>query len=199
MVENGSPRVVLVRHGATDWTVAGRHTGVTDLALTEEGQEQARAVGRRLGAFRFGAVLSSPRIRALDTCRLAGLAGQVCVVDDLAEWDYGDFEGQTTAEIHHEAPGWSLWDDGAPGGETPLDVTERADRVIGQLRRRTDESGGDVAVFSHGHFLRALAARWTGLDLAAGRALVLAPAALSILGYERETPAIRLWNEEIRL
>ena len=187
--------MVLVRHGATEWSLSGRHTGVTDLPLSPEGEEQARALGRRLAGRPFAAVLSSPRLRALDTCRLAGQSAQVCVVDDLAEWDYGDFEGLTSAEIHREAPGWTLWDDGAPGGETPLDVADRADRVIALVRGRED---GDVAVFSHGHFLRVLAVRWADFALGAGRSLALATGAVSVLGYEREAPAILLWNEEVR-
>lgn len=190
-MSDGYRRLVLVRHGATEWSKSGRHTGVTDLPLLPEGEEAARAVGRLLAGQSFVGVLSSPRLRALETCRLAGLAGRVEVVDDLAEWEYGDFEGRTTDEIRNEAPGWSLWDDGAPGGETPLDVSERVDRVFGLLRGREP---GSVVLFSHGHLLRALAARWVGLDVSWGRALSLSPGAVSVLGSNRDGPAFELWN-----
>ena len=187
--------LVLVRHGATEWSAAGRHTSVTDLSLTESGRTGAAAVGRWLAdRYRGGtgpaAVVSSPRARARETCALAGLGERAEVVDDLAEWAYGDYEGRTTAQIREVDPGWTIWDRGAPGGETPEQVGARADRVRARLRGLD----GDAVVFSHGHLLRVLAARWVGLEPAWGRALMLDAGSVSVLGHERETPALVLWN-----
>lgn len=183
--------IVLVRHGETEWTRAGKHTGRTDIPLTERGRREARAVGSALQGRRFALVLTSPLERASDTCRVAGFEAVAVERDYLMEWDYGDYEGRTTSEIREERPGWSLWRDGVPGGEAPADVGARADRVIAELRTTT----GDTLVFAHGHLLRVLAARWLGLDPASGRLFALDPATISILGYERETAVIRLWNE----
>jgi probable phosphoglycerate mutase len=188
------PDVILVRHGATEWSAGGRHTSLTDLPLTPAGEEGARAAGRWLAGRRVAAVLTSPRARARQTCDLAGWAGRAEVDDDLAEWSYGQYEGLTTLQIRQVRPGWTIWSDGAPGGETPDEVGRRADRVLGRVRRRLETDGGDVALFSHGHFLRALAARWVGLDVGWGRALMLDAGAVCLLGYEREAPALRLWN-----
>jgi probable phosphoglycerate mutase len=184
--------VVLVRHGETAWTLSRQHTSRTDIPLTDRGTERAAALGRRLADRGFALVLTSPRRRAADTCRAAGFA-DATVDDDLVEWDYGDYEGRTTAEIREERPGWTLWHDGAPGGETADQVTARADRVIGRLRA----ADGEVAVFSHGHFLRVLAARWVGLPATDGRLFALAPGSTSVLGWEREQPVLRSWNVSV--
>jgi broad specificity phosphatase PhoE len=183
--------VVLVRHGETDWSRSGRHTGVTDLPLTSEGRRQAEALRERLAGRRFALVLSSPLSRALDTCRLAGLGESVQLRDDLREWDYGEYEGKTTAEIRQSSPGWYLFDDGCPGGEDAAAVGARVDRVIAEAR----SCGGDAALFGHGHCLRVLAARWLELPAARGGSFGLSTATLSVLGYEHSRPAFRLWNE----
>jgi probable phosphoglycerate mutase len=184
------PEIVLVRHGETEWSRDGRHTGRTDVPLTEPGRREAEALGGALGAWRFGLVLSSPLIRASETCRLAGLGEVAIPSDDLLEWHYGAYEGRRTKEIREERPDWTLWRDGVPSGETAADVGARADRVVARLR----EAGGDAAVFAHGHVLRVLAARWLGLEPELGRLFALETATLSVLGYEREAAVIRLWN-----
>jgi broad specificity phosphatase PhoE len=187
------PVIHLARHGDTAWTVSGQHTGRTDLPLTERGERNARALGERLRGRKFARVFTSPLQRAVRTCELAGFSGAAEADPDLVEWDYGEYEGRRTAEIHVERPGWLLFRDGCPGGEAPDEVGARADRVIARLRA----VGGDVLLFSSGHFLRVLTARWLGLDVAAGGYFVLGTASLSTLGYEhdRTEPAIRLWNE----
>ena len=183
--------VVLVRHGETLWSRGGMHTGRTDIPVTEEGRRQSERVGATLRARRFAVVLTSPLQRAAETCRLAGL-GEVAVLrEELMEWDYGAYEGRTTAEIRAEVPGWSLWRDAVPGGETAADVGRRVDPVIADVRAVE----GDVALFAHGHVLRVLAARWLGLPPTEGRLFALDPATISVLGHERETPVIRRWNE----
>jgi broad specificity phosphatase PhoE len=182
--------VVLVRHGDTEWSVAGKHTGRTDVPLTAQGRDEAERVGTALRGWRFVRVLTSPLSRARDTCRLAGFSDRAEVRDDLAEWDYGAYEGRTTDEIRLERPGWTLWDDGTVGGESVEQVGARADRVIAELRTLD----GDAAVFAHGHVLRVLAARWLGLPPTAGALLALDPATISVLGYERERPVVRRWN-----
>ena len=181
----------LVRHGETDWSRDGRHTGRTDVPLTAHGRHQAGLVGRYLGGHQFALVLTSPLARAVETCRLARLGGVALERDDLREWDYGEYEGRTTSDIRKERPGWSLWRDGVPGGESVEAVGSRADAVIAEAR----EAGGDVALFAHGHLLRILAARWLGLSPRDGALLALDPATVSILGYEREQSVIRLWND----
>jgi broad specificity phosphatase PhoE len=187
------PEVVLVRHGETEWSRTGQHTGSTDIPLTERGRQQAKAVGAELRRWRFALVLTSPLSRAAETCRLAGLGDVAIPRDDLVEWDYGAYEGRKTIDIRKERSDWSLWRDGGPGGETPAQVAARADRVIAELR----PIDGDVAVFAHGHVLRVLAARWLGLEPSEGRLFALDPATISILGYERETPVIRMWNRPL--
>ena len=182
--------VWLVRHGETEWSASGRHTGSTDLPLTEQGRTAARAVAPALKEHEFAAVLTSPLRRARETCELAGFAERAEVLDDLREWDYGDYEGLTTPQIRELDPGWTVWQDGCPGGESAGDVGERADRVVARLRA----IDGDVAVFAHGHLLRVLAARWCGLAPAAGAVLALDTATLSRLGWEREQPVVRMWN-----
>jgi broad specificity phosphatase PhoE len=184
-------RCLLIRHGETEWSLSGRHTGLTDLPLLPEGEAQARSLRPRLATYGLAAVLTSPLRRALDTCELAGL-GEGAVVDpDLVEWDYGAYEGLTTPEIREERPGWHLFADGAPGGETALEVGARVDRVIARVRA----VDGDVACVAHSHVLRVLASRWIGLDPAAGRSFVLGPAGLSELGWDREQPVILRWNQ----
>jgi broad specificity phosphatase PhoE len=185
-------QVVLVRHGQTEWSVSGQHTGRTDIPLTDVGRLKAKQLGRRVSAWEFARVLTSPMSRAMETCRLAGLGDQAEVVDDLGEWDYGDYEGRRTVDIREERPGWDLWVNGVPGGETVDEVGRRADRVI-EAARATD---GDVALFAHGHVLRILGARWIELPASAGRHLALATASLSVLGWERETPVLEHWNED---
>ena len=183
--------IVLVRHGETEWSRSGKHTGCTDVPLTEDGRRQAQLVGAALRDRRFAAVWSSPLSRALETCRLAGFGDVAVTKDDLVEWDYGEYEGRTTPEIRRERPGWTLWRDGVPGGETAAEVGARVDCVLAEAA----SAGGDVLVFAHGHVLRVLAARWLGLEPASGRLFALDPATLSVLGSERETRVIRLWNE----
>jgi broad specificity phosphatase PhoE len=187
------PIVYLARHGETAWTLSGQHTGLTDLPLTERGERNARNLGERLRGLTFAGVLVSPLQRAMRTCELAGF-GAVCQVDrDLVEWNYGQYNGRRTAEIHAERPGWQLFRDGCPGGEMPDQVAARADRVIGRVRAIP----GDVLIFSSGHFLRVHAARWLGLEPAAGRFFMLSTASLSALSYEDtlSQPAIRLWDD----
>jgi broad specificity phosphatase PhoE len=185
--------LVLVRHGETEWSRTGKHTGRTDVPLTETGVRQAQIVGTELEKRRFATVWTSPLSRAADTCRLAGFGDVAVTRDELMEWDYGEYEGRTTPEIRRERPGWTLWRDGVPGGEMVNEVGVRADRVLAEL----GSVDGDVVLFAHGHVLRVLAARWLGLEPAAGRLYALDPATLSVLGYERETRVIRLWNQQI--
>jgi broad specificity phosphatase PhoE len=188
-----SQEVVLVRHGETEWSRDGKHTGRTDIPLTERGRQEAQAVGAELRGRRFALVLTSPLSRAAETCRLAGLGELAQQREELMEWDYGAFEGRKTIDIRKERPGWTLWRDGVPEGETIAQVQARVDRVIAELR----SVAGDAAVFAHGHLLRVLAARWLGLEPAAGRLFAVDPATISILGYERETPVIRMWNQKV--
>jgi broad specificity phosphatase PhoE len=183
-------QVVLVRHGETEWSRELRHTGRTDVPLTERGREQAERVGAALRGRTFALVLTSPLQRATETCRLAGFGEIAQPRDDLREWDYGDYEGRMTEEIRKEAPDWTVWTGGVPNGETVEQVGARADRVIEEIRT----VDGDVLVFSHGHLLRILAARWLGLEPGAGRLFALDAATLNTLGYERETAVIREWN-----
>jgi probable phosphoglycerate mutase len=192
---SASPRLFLVRHGETDWSATGRHTGWTDLPLNERGRAQARQLAVRLAAERFDRVFSSPLSRALETCRIVGL-GDVATIDpDLREWDYGAYEGRTTDEIRGQNPGWTIWAGGAPDGETIEDVAARLDRVID----RALERDGDVAIFGHGHALRVLAARWLELRADAGALFELSTATVSRLGWERERRVIELWNEAAHL
>ena len=185
------PELWLVRHGETEWSRLGRHTGRTDLQLTDAGRAQARSVARKLDGHEFGLVLSSPLSRALDTARLAGFAGEVETDDDLLEWHYGADEGLTTAEIRVDRPGWTVWRDGPRDGETAEEVAARVDRVIERVRA----AQGDVLVFAHGHLLRVLAARWLGEPPTEGRLYALSTATVSVLGWERDTAVIERWNE----
>lgn len=182
--------VVLVRHGETEWSRSGKHTGRTDVPLTEQGRAQAEAVGAALRNRDFALVLTSPLGRALETCRLAGFGDRAVQRDELMEWDYGAYEGRTTADIREERPGWTLWRDGVPEGETIEQVGERVDRILDEVR----PLDGDALLFAHGHVLRVLTARWLELDIDAGRLFALDPGTISALGYERETAVIQLWN-----
>jgi broad specificity phosphatase PhoE len=190
-----SPRIVLVRHGATEWSVSGQHTGVSDIPLTEEGRRAAQAVRERLAGREFAIALVSPLGRARETADLAGYGDRVEVEPDLREVNYGEYEGRTTTEIRDERPGWSVWRDGSPGGEPVDDAGERAERVIA----RALESGGDAVLFAHAHILRILTARWLELPAAYGGNFPLGTAALCELGYERERRAIWLWNDQSHL
>ena len=187
------PAICLVRHGETAWSLSGQHTGLTDLPLTERGKHNARLLGRRLAGLAFAKVFTSPLQRAVRTCELAGFESVAEVDRDLLEWNYGDYEGRRTAEIHVERPDWQLFRDGCPGGESPSQVGARADRVV----RRMHAIKGDVLLFSSGHFLRVLAARWLGLEPAAGRFFLLSTASVGALSYEHKLsePVIRLWND----
>jgi probable phosphoglycerate mutase len=185
-----APEIVLVRHGETEWSRDGKHTGRTDIPLSARGCKQAEVLGAVLRNRAFARVLTSPLARAAETSRLAGFGDRAEERDELMEWDYGAYEGRRTVDIRKERPGWSLWEDGVPEGETAGEAGERVDRLIAELSKVE----GDVLVFAHGHLLRVLAARWIGLDPGAGRLFALDPATISVLGYERETPVIRVWN-----
>ena len=190
---NGLPVAYLARHGETAWSLTGQHTGITDLPLTPHGERNALALGQRLSGLNFAKVFTSPSQRASRTCELAGFAGVAEVDRDLVEWNYGQYEGKRTAEIHAERPDWQLFRDGCPGGESPEQVGARADRVLARVRA----ANGTVLLFSSGHFLRVFAARWLGLEPAGGRFFLLSTASLSALSYEHQQPqpAIRLWND----
>jgi broad specificity phosphatase PhoE len=184
-------RLWLMRHGETEWSRAGAHTSRTDLPLTPEGERRAGNLKRLLGGLSFALVLTSPMRRAIDTCRLAGYGDAAQITPDLREWDYGSYEGRTTADIHTENPGWTIWTGTPPGGETAEQVAARADRVI----ERALSASGDVAVFGHGHMLRVLAARWLGAPPADGRFFALSTGSVSVLGWEREARVIERWNQ----
>jgi probable phosphoglycerate mutase len=191
-------RLYLIRHGETEWALTGQHTGRSDIALTAHGRDEARALKPWLARIAFDHVWMSPRQRARDTADLAGLASDAQIEPDLAEWDYGDYEGRTSADIRHERPGWQMFADGCPNGESPDQVAARADRLI----ERLTALGGNVALFSHGEFGRALAVRWAGLPMIAGLHLSLSTASLSILTFKANDPqtrVIELWNASPRL
>jgi broad specificity phosphatase PhoE len=188
------PIVYLARHGETAWTISGQHTGLTDLPLTDRGERNARRLQQRLRGINFAKVFTSPLRRASRTCELAGF-GAVAEIDrDLLEWNYGEYEGRKTVDIHKERPDWQLFRDGCPGGESPNDVGARADRAIKRLREIYD----NVLLFSSGHFLRVFAARWLGFEPGAGRFFLLSTASLSALSYEHNLsqPAVRLWDDD---
>jgi broad specificity phosphatase PhoE len=187
------PIIYLARHGETEWSVSGQHTGLSDIPLTARGERNARQLGTRLAGLKFSHVFTSPLKRASRTCELAGFGAQAIVDNDLVEWDYGDYEGKTTADIRRQRPDWQIFRDGFPHGESLADVGSRADRVIARIRALHS----DALVFSSGHFLRILGARWCGLEPSAGKSLYLSTAALSAAGYEHDldSPVIRLWND----
>jgi len=189
--ETGRHELFVIRHGATEWSKNGRHTGLTDLPLLPEGEEQAVRVGELLHGRPFGLVLCSPLGRARETCELAGYGDQSELTDDLLEWDYGDYEGVTTKTIRETDPGWTIWDGVTPNGETVQQVAARVDRVIARVR----DVDADSAVFAHGHVLRVLAARWCELDPREGKRLPLETATLNVLGWEHEYPTVRVWNQ----
>ena len=191
-MEKGYPslQVYLCRHGETAWTLSGQHTSFSDIPLTENGIVQAEKLRDRLKGIEFDRVFTSPLIRAKTTCEIAGYEDEAQIWDDLLEWNYGDLEGMTTPEIRKTIPGWTVFNDGSPGGESIQEVSVRADNVIEWVR----QFSGKVALFSSGHFSRVLAARWVGLYAGDGRSLALDTGSLSILGYERDVPVIRLWN-----
>ena len=193
-MEENLPIIYLARHGETAWTISGQHTGLTDLPLTERGERTARRLGERLKRLKFASVLTSPLQRAARTCELAGFKSVAEVEKNLVEWDYGAYEGRRTVEIRAERPGWELFRDGCPGGESPQQVSARADVVVQRIR----QVSGDVLLFTSGHFLRVLATRWLGLEPSVNcKFFMLSTASLSALGYEhdRSRPVIRLWNE----
>jgi broad specificity phosphatase PhoE len=183
-------RAILIRHGETAWSISGQHTGVTDLPLTENGREVAKRLAPLMAGARFTTVLTSPLRRARETCALAGLGDRAEVDPDLREWNYGDYEGLTSAQIEAKAPGWTIFRDGCPGGESPAQVSARADRVIARVRH----AGGDVALFAHGHLFRVLAARWIGQSASEGSHFLLDTATVSVLSHYRGVPAIKRWN-----
>ncbi|NGX59796.1 MAG: Adenosylcobalamin/alpha-ribazole phosphatase [Chlamydiae bacterium] len=184
-------KVYLVRHGETEWTIAKKHTGLTDIPLTDEGRLQAEWLKGKLEDKKFKKVFCSSLERARETCKIAGFSKEAIIDEDLLEWNYGDYEGKTLAEIHETDPKWTIFSKGAPNGESLGDIATRANRVISRVR----DIPGDVALFSSGHFSRALAARWLQLHVAEGRLFLLSTASISILGYEHETPVLVTWNE----
>jgi len=186
-------RVFAIRHGETAWSLSGQHTGTTDIPLTDNGRRLAARIGPVLEGEVFALVLTSPLQRARETCELAGLGARALLDPDLVEWNYGDYEGLTPKQIHEKAPGWLIFRDGCPGGETSEQVGARADRVIARARA----TSGDVALFAHGHVLRVLVARWLGLAAAAGQSFLLDTGTLNVLGYYREIPALKIWNAPI--
>jgi broad specificity phosphatase PhoE len=184
------PEIWLARHGETEWSRDLRHTGRTDIELTEKGREQARALARGLEGREFERVISSPLSRALETCRLALPSRSIEPSEALLEWDYGEYEGLTTEQIRQKRPGWALWRDGCPGGESPAEVGDRVDPLVAELLK----ARSDVVLFAHGHVLRVLAARWLGLRPGDGALLALSTGTLSALGWERENAVVRFWN-----
>ena len=187
---NSDPEIWLIRHGETEWSLSGQHTGRTDLPLTAAGVREAKELGRYLAGRPFALVLPSPLQRAHETCKLAGYGGVAQIEPDLCEWDYGAYEGRTSSQIQESVPGWTIWTSPVPQGETIQQVAARASRVI----ERAAKAGGDVALFAHGHLLRILTACWLGLPADAGRLFALGTASVSVLGYERETRVIARWN-----
>ncbi len=187
---SGEQRVFVVRHGETGWSLSKQHTGTTDIPLTDNGRRLADRLRPVLNKESFALVLTSPLQRARETCELSGLGARAVIDADLVEWNYGDYEGLTPEHIHRKAPGWLIFRDGCPKGETPAEVSARVDRVIARARA----AGGDVALFSHGHVLRVLAARWIGLPAGDGQRFQLDTGTLNVLGYYRGIPAVRIWN-----
>jgi broad specificity phosphatase PhoE len=186
----GRNEIVIVRHGETEWSAAGRHTSRTDLPLTDRGRERARALGPTLAAWRFVLVLCSPLRRARETCDLAGYGEVAELCDDLHEWDYGEYEGLTTSQIRERDPGWSLWREGCPGGETPPQVGARAERLLERLRG----ADGNALAFAHGHILRVVAVHWLVMDTSFGSRLALSAGGVGVLGWERHTEVLSRWN-----
>jgi broad specificity phosphatase PhoE len=194
-VASKEQKIYLLRHGETEWSLNGRHTGVTDIPLTEKGRMAAQLLRPILARETFGLVLTSPLQRARKTCKLAGLGERANVERDLMEWNYGEYEGLTTEQIRLTRQGWSVFRDGCPGGESPEQVGARADRVLAKVRA----AEGNVALFAHGHILRVLAARWINLSASYGEHFLLDTATLNVLGYYREAPAFKIWNAPLAL
>jgi broad specificity phosphatase PhoE len=186
MAEN----LYVVRHGETEWSASGRHTSATDLPLTQSGRHQASADADKLSGIGFSTVLCSPLLRARETCRLCGFAQAAELCEELREWNYGEYEGLTSPQIHEQRPGWSLWTDGCPGGESPEQVGARTDRLL----KRVAAADGDVVCFAHGHILRVLTARWCEMDVSAGARFALVTAGIGVLGHEHATPVISRWS-----
>jgi len=184
-------RVYLCRHGETEWTLSGQHTSYSDIPITPNGEVEAQKLKQRLSGVHFSKVFVSPLLRAKMTCEITGFMQDAEITEDLFEWNYGEVEGKTTSEIRETIPGWTIFNNGAPGGESIQQVSDRADRMIARVR----EFEGNVALFSSGHFSRVLAARWCRLNASDGRSLSLSTGSLSILGYERDVPTIELWND----
>jgi probable phosphoglycerate mutase len=182
--------VYLIRHGETEWSLSGQHTGTTDIPLTENGRAVARRLAPILAEVSFALVLSSPLQRARETCELAGLGAHAVLEPDLKEWNYGEYEGLTLQEIHERRPGWMIFRDGCPGGETPAQIGARTDRLIARIR----DAPGNVALFAHGHLFRVLVSRWIGLPPGAGQHFLLDTATLSVLGHYQDSPAVKIWN-----
>ena len=187
-------QVFLIRHGETAWSLSGQHTGTTDIPLTENGRRRAEKLRPMVAKKTFAGVFVSPMQRARDTCELAGLGASAVIDPDLAEWNYGAYEGLTPAQIHAKAPGWLIFRDGCPGGETPAQMGARADRMIDRVR----SVNGDVALFAHGHIFRVLVARWIGFPAGAGQHFLLDTGSLCVLGYYRDIPAVEIWNSPTR-
>lgn len=185
------PEIYLIRHGETAWSKTGQHTGLSDIPLSKEGEIQAKHLATRISHLQFDQVLCSPLIRAQKTCELSGQFDGAQILPDLVEWNYGDYEGLTGIEIRKQKPNWLIFNDGAPHGESPIDVEKRAKRVLNPLKK----GNKTIALFSSGHILRSLAAVWLGLPVSHGKYFLLSTASISILGYERETPVIKLWND----
>ena len=192
-INRDNQQVFLIRHGETEWSLTGQHTGITDLPLTENGRILAKRLEPFLAKRRFVMVLTSPLKRARETCELSGLSAAAAIDNDLMEWNYGEYEGLTSREIRQKVPGWLLFDHGCPGGETPEQVGDRADRIIARARRQQ----GNVALFAHGHLLRVVAARWLGFAAGVGRHFLLDTGTLNILSYYQGIPAIKEWNRVI--
>ena len=186
-----NPEIYLARHGETEWSLSGQHTGKSDIPLTDNGRRHAEALAARLGGREFAAVFTSPLSRASDTCKLAGLGDRAEVRDELLEWDYGEYEGRTTADIRETVPGWTVWTHETPGGETAAEVGARCDALIDDLL----QIEGNVACFGHGHLLRVLGARWMGIPPEKGANLALSTGTLSVLGWERDNRTLELWND----
>lgn len=190
-------QITLVRHGETKWSLSGQHTGHTDLPLLERGEMQAKALRKRLTSHHFSHIYTSPLRRASQTCELAGFCDQALVMEDLVEWDYGEYEGLTSEEIHEIDPHWTIFTKGAPGGESISDIAKRTERVLTTLSHLAGK--GNILLFSSGHFLRALATRWLGLPLTEGKFFALSPGSLSILGWEKANPVLLTWNDTSHL
>ena len=188
-----SPEIYLVRHGETEWSKSGQHTGLTDIPLTPEGETGARALGKRISEIKFDHLFSSPLKRAHDTCKLCGHGDAAIITDALLEWNYGDYEGVKSVDIHKDNPGWNIFKDGAPNGESVKQVADRCNAFLEMIEKLE----GRVALFSSGHILRALTTRWLGLPMEAGRLFILSTGSLSIYGYEHGKHALRLWNETV--